>query len=166
LLVLGVQFVSGQEAGADDHVLALWLFDETAYPNVTLTDAGPLHADLRIETGRERPLPASMREGRRGLVTGKFGNALALPIEGRLGVIWATSRFPLYDESGLPERGEEIPEALNLGYFDWTIECWFRGIDRQKGHAVLWEVRNRTVDNAPVGKIGGGHSRFRAANWK
>ena len=27
-----------EEDGADRHVLALWLFDETAYPNVTLTD--------------------------------------------------------------------------------------------------------------------------------
>ena len=106
----GVQAAGAGGEGVDGHVLALWLFDETAYPNVTLTDAGPLHADLRIETGRERPLPASMRDGRRGLVPGKFGNALALPIEDRIGVVWATSRFPLYDASGHPERGAAKPQ--------------------------------------------------------
>jgi hypothetical protein len=153
LLAGEFQAAPAQDGGTDGHVLALWLFDETAYPNVTLTDAGPLHADLRIETGRERPLPASMIAGRRGLVPGKFGNALALPIEDRIGVVWATSRFPLYDASGHPERGDEAPESLNLGYLDWTIECWFQAIGRQQGHAVLWEVRNRAIEYAPAGRF-------------
>lgn len=156
LATCGGQAARAEDEGVDGHVLALWLFDETAYPNVTLTDAGPLHADLRIETGRERPLPASMRDGRRGLVPGKFGNALTLPIEDRIGVVGATSRFPLYDASGHSERGEEVPESLNLGYFDWTIECWFQAQGPQQGHAVLWEVRNRSIDYPPVGQIPAG----------
>ena len=36
---------------ADAQTIALWLFDEPQYPNMTLTDAGPYQNDLRLETG-------------------------------------------------------------------------------------------------------------------
>src|SRR5436190_10502084 len=36
-----------------DPTIALWLFDETPYPNVSLTDAGPLSADLRLSAPKK-----------------------------------------------------------------------------------------------------------------
>jgi hypothetical protein len=84
------------EGGADEHSIALWLFDETPYANVTLTDAGLHQIDLRLETGRERPLPPAMLEGKRGLVKGRFGNALHLPIGGGAGVSWPLNEYQVY----------------------------------------------------------------------
>ena len=63
-------------AGTDPNTTALWLFDDPPNANAILTDAGPYQIDLRLETGRERPLPKTMLEGTRGLVPGKFGRAL------------------------------------------------------------------------------------------
>jgi hypothetical protein len=44
--------VAGQKepptSGVDEHTIALWLFDEAPYNNVTLADAGPLQLDLRL----------------------------------------------------------------------------------------------------------------------
>ena len=48
---------------ADDHTVALWLFDEGYYPHTTLTDAGVNEYDLHLQDG-----------GR--LVEGKFGKAI------------------------------------------------------------------------------------------
>jgi len=48
---------------ADNHTVALWLFDEADYPYTTLTDAGEYEYDLRLMKGGK-------------LVKGKFGNCL------------------------------------------------------------------------------------------
>ncbi|WP_114749840.1 hypothetical protein [Pleomorphovibrio marinus] len=48
----------------DKHTVLLWLFDEEAYPNATITDASPYEvADLRLTSS--------------SLAQGKFGNALS-----------------------------------------------------------------------------------------
>lgn len=46
--------------GVDEHTVALWLFDDPPYANVTLTDAGPLQVDLRLDTGTRKPLPPGL----------------------------------------------------------------------------------------------------------
>jgi hypothetical protein len=66
-LVLGIAGFAGASnlfpTFADDHTVAMWLFDEGYYPHTTLTDAGKYEYDLRLQDG-----------GR--LVEGRFGNAL------------------------------------------------------------------------------------------
>lgn len=41
-------------------------------------------------------------------------------------------------------RGNAVPERLNLGYFDWTIECWFRATGPQDQEATFFELKNET----------------------
>ena len=50
---------------ADEHTVALWLFDDPEYFNATLTDASENWYDLRLQPGGK-------------LVPGRFGSALAL----------------------------------------------------------------------------------------
>jgi len=81
--VLGAHWAVAEVAsdtGVDEHTIALWLFDEPSYGNMTLTDAGPHQIDLRLETTVDLPsregvptrLPEAMLEGRRGLVKGRI----------------------------------------------------------------------------------------------
>lgn len=133
--------------GVDEHTIALWLFDETPYFNVTLTDAGPLHLDLRLATGRAKPLPDSVREGRRGLLPGRFGRALYLPLGGGAGVSWAEGGLTEFGTTRMLDRGDEVPEVCNLGYLDYTLEFWFKADGEQTGPAVIWEVRNQDNRN-------------------
>ena len=83
ILTIALPLAAAAQDASEPDVVALWLFDETAYPNVTLSDAGPLRADLRLVTGK-RPLPAEMRDGKSGLVPGRFGNALAAPQDAKV----------------------------------------------------------------------------------
>ncbi|MGD0898838.1 MAG: LamG-like jellyroll fold domain-containing protein [Thermoguttaceae bacterium] len=133
---------SGLADAVDDHTVALWLFDEPQYPNVTLTDAGPLQLDLRLDSGGRTPV-ADVLEGRRGLVDGKFGRGLSLPIGSGLGVTWPTD-YSLGGSSPIPGRGHAVPERCNLGNGDWTIECWFRSQSNQTGRGVFLELRNES----------------------
>ena len=129
--------------GVDEHTIALWLFDEAPYYNVTLTDAGPLQLDLRLATGRAKPLPASVRDGRRGLLPGRFGCALYLPLGDGAGVSWAEGTLTEFGTTRMFDRGDEVPEICNLGYLDYTLEFWFKADGEQTGSAVIWEVRNQ-----------------------
>jgi hypothetical protein len=134
--------------GADEHTIALWLFDEFPYGNVTLTDAGPHQIDLRLETG-PGTLPRAMREGTRGLVKGRFGNALHLPVGEGAGVTWPRGDWTRYGSMPLFTRGNEVPELCNLGYFDWTLELWFRSSEAQAGRGVLLDLRNESGEATP-----------------
>jgi hypothetical protein len=138
--------------GVDRHTTALWLFDDAPNANVTLTDAGPYQIDLRLGLGRERTakgetaLPKSMVDGTRGLVSGKFGRALQLPIGEGAGVTWPEGVWRSYGTAPLWIRGDEVPERCNLGYIDFTMEFWFKAFGKQEQTAVLWEVRNEGPD--------------------
>jgi len=132
-----------QIPGVDEHTVALWLFDEPPSFNVTLTDAGPLQLDLRLATGRAKPLPASVREGRRGLLPGRYGRALFLPLGEGAGVNWAEGTLTEFGTTRMNDRGDEVPEICNLGYLDYTLEFWFKADDEQTGPGVIWEVRNQ-----------------------
>ena len=102
----------------DDKTLALWLFDEPQSPSVTLTDAGPAEIDLRLDTGRNPT--GEVFAGKQGLVPGKFGRALKLPVSGGVGVAWPKDRV-WAGSAPIPARGQMVPDLMNLGYFDWTI---------------------------------------------
>lgn len=151
--------------GADKHTVALWLFDETPYPNVILTDAGPLQHDLRLVSGYAKwwmrnlqqsddskwywsadPKPEPDEEplhveGKFGLVPGKFGNALRLP-PGRLGEVLWPENLQRYGTATLQDRPNEVPERFNLGYLDWTVEFWFRPAGEQAEPGTILELRN------------------------
>ena len=130
-----------------DPTIALWLFDEIPYPNVSLTDAGPLRADLRLTTPKKALAPGI------GLVPGKFGNALSGPFPAGVAVAWPEN-YTWQDggTSFASDRGNEVPERFNLGYFDWTVELWLRGDRAQEGRGILWELKNEVGPVlAPVG---------------
>ena len=136
--------------GVDKYTVALWLFDETPYPNVILTDAGPLQLDLRISSGFRQKLPLSMLENRRGLVSGKYGRALSLPIAPGVWIdhpdILRDPGAPAGTKADLPpafDRGHELPERCNLGSLDFTIEFWFKSQGEQDSPGALWSIRNR-----------------------
>src|SRR5688572_12484385 len=86
-----------------DPTVALWLFDETPYPNVSLTDAGPLRADLRLSAPKKALPPGT------GLVPGKFGNALTGPFPAGIGVVWPEN-YTWQDggTSFASDRGNEV----------------------------------------------------------
>ena len=134
----------------DWHTTALWLFDDAPYANVTLTDAGPYQIDLRLETGFKKPLPKSMLDGTRGLVPGKFGRALHLPVGEGSGVNWPSNSWILYGRALMSERGDEVPERCNLGYLDFTLEFWFKASGTQSASAVIWEIRNEGPERPGV----------------
>ena len=139
--------------GVDEHTIALWLFDDPPYGSVTLTDAGPLQVDLRLETGRE-PLPPGVLDGKRGLVEGRFGKALALPLGQGAGVSWPRGHRPRYGTSPFFARGDEVPGRCNVGDLDWTLEVWFKASGEQEGRGVLFELRNESgeaMKSCPTG---------------
>ena len=130
-----------RDTTVDRHTVALWLFDDPPYYNVVLTDAGPHQIDLRLDTGRE-PQPGWF-EGKCGLVKGRFGGALHLPLGGGHGVTWPSSvAIPLYGVSYVRDRGNDVPECCNLGYLDFTLEFWFKAAGDQPERGVVFELRN------------------------
>ncbi|HVE40676.1 MAG TPA: LamG domain-containing protein [Planctomycetota bacterium] len=165
LVLLAGFAAQGLDADPDRDTIALWLFDEIPYPNVTLTDAGPLRADLRLRSAKQA-LPAEMRDGKSGLLPGRHGNALVGPLPDGVAVVWPEN-YTWRDggTSFASERGNEVPERLNLGYLDWTLEFWMRGDRPQAGRATIWELRNETgAALAPPGTnalcIDAGRERF------
>lgn len=129
------------DTAVDRHTVALWLFDDPQYYNVTLTDAGPYQIDLRLDTGRE---PTSgWIEGKCGLVKGRFGGALNLPLGDGRGVTWPSSvAIPHFGVSYVRDRGNEVPEWCNLGYLDFTVEFWLKAAGDQPGPGMVFELRN------------------------
>jgi hypothetical protein len=120
--------------GLDRHTVALWLFDEPQYPHMTLTDAGPNRGDLRLLNGAS-------------LVPGRYGNALAMSGATSPAASYACPTTGLYTLP-LEQRlaGDRPAEALNLGYYDWTIEFWFRSDHRQGERGILFVQRNFPTD--------------------
>lgn len=136
----------------DEYTVALWLFDEPTYPNVILTDAGPYGHDLRLQAvydkwyieteGKGEPPARPLHvEGNYGLIPGKFGRALYVPDPSIANVIWPDNR-QRYSSASMLGYVDQVPERFNLGYTDWTIECWFRAKGEQAVQATLFEVRN------------------------
>lgn len=141
---------------ADQHTIALWLFDDTSYPSAILTDTGPYRHDLRLLCGYakwwvrtggksnpdEEPLH---RKGSAGLVKGKFGNAQKLPAGGFGEVKWPD--LSRYDTgSGQPDRNISNPEvqksyfyiatgliAANIYLFAASqgLAAWFHNCNRE-----------------------------------
>jgi len=141
---------------ADAQTIALWLFDEPQYPNMTLTDAGPYQNDLRLETGYAKwwqrtegkgepeVLPLHV-EGKAGLVPGKYGNALKLPVNPNAEVRLETNRLGRYGTTSYIHGGPEgLSERFNFGYVDWTLEFWFKATEEQQERGILFELLNET----------------------
>ena len=139
--------------GVDRRTVALWLFDEAPYPNVILTDASPNEHDLRLECAYSRwwrttegsgepPEEPLHVEGKYGLVEGKFGNGLYTPDGGCAEVVWPNRSQRYGDHVYLGDRGSEVPERLNLGYLDFTIELWFKAAGPQIASGAIFEVEN------------------------
>jgi len=87
-----------------------------------------------------------MVAGARGLVPGKFGNALRLPVGEGAGVSWPRNDYLFFGAAPMSDRGNAIPESFNLGYLDFTLEFWFRASGAQAGRGVVWELRNEETD--------------------
>jgi hypothetical protein len=142
------------ESAADRRTLALWLFDETPYPNCILTDASMYEHDLRLtspyekwweetegESGAPKAPPLHVA-GKYGLVKGKYGNALYTPPGERAMVLWPRRSQRYGEHAYLSDVGNEVPERLNLGYFDFTIEFWFKAIGRQTKKGTIFRIAN------------------------
>lgn len=163
-LISAIMWVGHSRAfgGIDDNTVALWLFDETPYPDTILADASPHENDLRLVKKNEEAAPLHV-EGNLGLVKGKFGNALYTPPGGGGEVVWP-SRLQRYGHVYLLDRGDEVPERLNLGYLDWTIELWFQAAGEQLHQGSIFEIQNDQEGSAPqminALKIDAGRSRF------
>jgi hypothetical protein len=123
---------------------------------MTLTDAGPYQNDLRLETGYTRwwqrtegkgepeVLPLHV-EGNGGLVPGKYGNALRLPVDPKAEVRLETNRLGRYGTTSYIHGGPEgLSERFNFGYIDWTLEFWFKATAEQRERGFLFELRNET----------------------
>jgi hypothetical protein len=145
-------FGGAKTSGADDPTVALWLFDEPTYPNVLLTDAGRHGYDLRLTAayddwwvrteGKGTPPAEPLHvAGKYGLVAGKFGRALYVPESAIARIAWPDNR-QRYSSAPMTAYGLAVPERLNLGYLDWTIECWFQAAGPQPVAATLFELRN------------------------
>lgn len=140
--------------GVDSHTVALWLFDETSYPNCILTDASRHEHDLRLtspytewweETEGETGAPPSDPlhvAGEYGLIAGRFGNALYTPAGSPAKVVWARRSQRYGEQVYLSDAGNEVSERLNLGHLDFTIELWFRAVGRQSSAGRIFQVSN------------------------
>jgi hypothetical protein len=112
----------------DEHTIALWLFDEPDYPNMTLTDASRHQFDLRLKSS-----------GR--LVPGKFGNALELGPAPGVAAEYACASDVLYREPAATRlQPAFVPEMFNVGYLDWTLEFWFKPAGAQATRGVVFEL--------------------------
>lgn len=145
-------FCGAKTSGADDPTIALWLFDEPTYPNVLLTDAGRFGYDLRLQApydewyvrteGKGQPPAEPLHvAGRYGLVPGKYGRALHVPQPAIARIVWPDNR-QRYSSAPMTAYGLAVPERFNLGYLDWTIECWLKAEGAQPVAATLFELRN------------------------
>ncbi len=131
----------------DENTVALWLFDETPYPKTILADASRYEHDLRLVRTNKGAKPLHI-DADVGLLIGKFGRALYTPPGGGAKVEWP-SRLQRYGNVYLLDRGDEVPERLNLGYLDWTIELWFQTEGSQLQRGSIFEIRNDQVGTAP-----------------
>jgi len=162
MLVAAIGYcANGSESGADSHTLALWLFDETPYPNCILTDASVYEHDLRLtspyekwwdetegESGAPKAPPLHVA-GKYGLVKGKYGNALYTPASGPAVVIWPGHSQRYAEHVYMTDAGNVVPECLNLGYFDFTIEFWFKSVGPQKQRGTIFRVTNEKHRRTP-----------------
>ena len=95
-----------EENYSEDVTIALWLFDEPDYPNMTLTDASVNQLDLRLKTGGE-------------LAAGKYGNALKILGNGKPPAEYSLLRRKEYIGE-LPEdlKSEEVMGESN--HYEWS----------------------------------------------
>ncbi len=196
LVIASPHYIKGQQVSpADDHTIALWLFDDTLYPNCILTDAGPYEHDLRLVSGYAKWWMKKGREisifqdgtqgsdaesglitngaladvkplhqtGLYGLVKGKFGGGLRLPVGEKGEVIWPDNR-QRYANEFLRDRDSYVPERLNIGYMDWTIEFWYKAAGKMESRASVFEIRNerhpRTAHMVNALMLDAGRNRF------
>jgi len=121
---------------ADQHTVALWLFDETPYAYNTLTDAGIYEYDLRLFDGTLTP--------------GKFGTALKTVPGAGYNLYYAEwigkvckvrMRRPKGEPSGLwgpTIAPKKILEALSSR--DWTIEFWLKCLSKPDGEVMVLDM--------------------------
>lgn len=151
-LLWAMQSTAATSPGVDGHTVALWLFDEPNYPNAILTDASPYGHDLRLtspygdwavrtESRGEPPAKPLHVDGKYGLVAGRFGRALHVPDPAQARVVWPDQR-QRYSSESMIGSFKDVPERFNIGYFDWTIEFWFKARGEQSTVGTIYVVRN------------------------
>ncbi|WP_197530639.1 LamG domain-containing protein [Bythopirellula polymerisocia] len=137
---------------------ALWLFDEptSAYPSSVL------------DSSSMNDYPLVLGQGAR-LVSGKFGNALAIieppPLDYPTGtnayglkslwqmfsgeddrMFWHNSFFSALMTAGENHLRKEVgfcnpvDTRLNLGDFDWTVEFWYRAAEATEEMGIVFEL--------------------------
>ena len=137
----------GESTWSDAHTVALWLFDEPQYLNMTLTDAGRNMYDLRL-----------LRGGR--MMPGKFGNAVSFSAQrGPAVALPFVSRSPLPHEEAPDKRPRVAYPGLSdvLERGNWTLEFWLR-LDRPpRTAATLMELGKGRVVGFHCGLAAGGN---------
>lgn len=144
---------------ADEHTVALWLFDETPYAYNTLTDAGIYEYDLRLFEGI--------------LAAGKFGNALKTSPGSEYNAYYAEwagkvckerMRRPKGEPSGLwgPTIAPEKILAAAAGG-GCTIEFWVKFVLRASGESVIIDM-GHAYDTGMKIVLEAGGSQFRIEN--
>ena len=160
------------QAEVTTHTIALWLFDEPValYPSHVLDDQSDNDYPLVLGLGGK-------------LVGGKFGNALSpimhediilpegeklfglqemKPLDGRTvaPLTWYNARFSALMTSGEKHLRKEVgfvnptDSKLNLGDFNWTVECWFSASGKGSGPGVLFEIgQGPRVDNNQITQL-------------
>lgn len=175
LLVISLAFnllAVSARAETDERTIALWLFDEPVahYPSHVLDD----------QSNNDYPLVLGLGGS---LVQGKFGNALSPimhediklpdgeelfglqkmePGDGRsvAPLTWYNAQFSALMTSGEKHLRKEVgfvnpsDSKLNLGNYNWTVECWFKTSGEVSGPGVLFEVgQGPRVDNEKITQL-------------
>jgi hypothetical protein len=173
MITVAINLLLGSvQAETTDRTIALWLFDEPLglYPSHVLDDQSENDYPLVLGLGGS-------------LVHGRFGNALSPimhediilpegeelfglqemePLDGRTvaPLTWYNAQFSALMTSGEKHLRKEVgfvnptDSKLNLGNFNWTVECWFSASGEGSGPGVLFEIgQGPRVDNEEITRL-------------
>ncbi len=122
MAILGLAGAGGGWA-ADEHTVALWLFDEPMYLNQAFYDASTNWYNLNLQP-RLNPGSASWQtDHNASVVTGRFGNAIARQ----------------------SSSGVAADTRLDMAFpyqSDWTWEFWLRATNAPSGTAYVFDTTN------------------------
>ena len=117
----------------DTHTVALWLFDEPDYANMTLTDASVNHYDLRLRPGG-------------ALVPGRFGNCLKIGDGILPAAVFAEKPNVYQPPLPIENRPTVVPlrllEAIHRK--DWTLEFWLKVDTAASQQMIVFEASARS----------------------
>jgi len=101
-------------SGVDEATVAFWPFDEPQYVNMTLTDAGLNHYDLRLRLGGQ-------------MVSGRYGNALQI-LGKNLPACMFAEVGGQHMSPDITTRAVDAPTKIfeTLASAEWTWEFWIK----------------------------------------